>query len=292
MFYRAFGLTIQTDVKLPLPAAADDHTADVLIEEGIRSIDTPGAWIQCGATAWAKPRLLRLEIPGQATLHIEAGSLVRYQIHKASSDGGFMSPPVFTTAIGALLQQRGIALLHAAAVRNADDTLLLAGSAGSGKSTLAAALTLQGFSHLSDDLAAVNDLGQIIPSELPCALWQNATKSLGIPKDELIPLRPPIQKYWWNPRVITVQPTRPNRVFILSRTHTPSPQVTPIVGNERIIALYENVPRRRILHAFASPANTFRAVTSIAAASHFQRLALPIQTNSVRNALDLLLQSS
>lgn len=64
-----------------------------------------------------------------------------------------------------LLQQRGLIVLHAAAVRLGHRAVALLGSSGSGKSTLAAALLARGHRLMAEDILAVEPGTQIVLGE-------------------------------------------------------------------------------------------------------------------------------
>ena len=65
--------------------------------------------------------------------------------------GLFLTGPVFA----ALLQQRGVALLHAGAIETGAGAVLFAGDQGSGKSSLLAALVERGYAMLADGVTGV-----------------------------------------------------------------------------------------------------------------------------------------
>lgn len=86
--------------------------------------------------------------------------------------------------MAALLYQRGMLAIHAAAVTNDQGVLLLAGDSGSGKSTLLTALLLRDWRMLADDLTIVglNEQGQpvVYPTYSGIPLWPDTLTQLGI----------------------------------------------------------------------------------------------------------------
>jgi hypothetical protein len=85
-------------------------------------------------------------------------------------------------ALGALLQQRGLLVLHASAVAMADGAVAFLGEKGWGKSTIAAAFYSRGYGIAADDIAAI-DAGTGCPmleAGFPqLKLWPDTAVSLG-----------------------------------------------------------------------------------------------------------------
>jgi len=146
-----------------------------------------------GATAqgvlWqAAPERFLLHVPDVARYLVEAGC--RMTIEPAAK----VKEEVVTrfarmSPLAALLYQRGILALHAAAVADGQGAVLLAGDSGAGKSALLAALLQRGWSLLSDDLAVV-DLDEeeraiVRPTFPEVALWPDALGKLATDLDLL-----------------------------------------------------------------------------------------------------------
>ncbi len=83
--------------------------------------------------------------------------------------------------LGFLLRLRGVACLHASAVAVGDRAIALVGPAGAGKSSTAAAFARLGYPVLTDDVAALLDLGdgfKVQPAYPRVRLWPAAVESL------------------------------------------------------------------------------------------------------------------
>jgi hypothetical protein len=92
---------------------------------------------------------------------------------------------LFGSAIGALLQMRGLMVLHGSAIAMPDGGVaVFCGHSTAGKSTLAAALATRGHPALADDLTAVcfdADGGAwCLPGLARTKLWRDALESLGL----------------------------------------------------------------------------------------------------------------
>jgi len=139
------------------------------------------------ATAWgglwqASAGRFLLDVPDVARYLVEGGEHVTIEPAAGASPDAVqrfagMSP------LSALLYQRGILALHAAAVSNVRGAILLAGDSGAGKSALLATLLQRGWSLISDDLAVVDvdDEGCafVRPTFPEIALWPDSLEKLG-----------------------------------------------------------------------------------------------------------------
>lgn len=83
--------------------------------------------------------------------------------------------------LGAVLGLRGVTCLHASAVAIDGRAIALVGPAGSGKSSMAAAFAQLGYPVLTDDVAALQDLGdcfRVQPAYPRVRLWSESVASL------------------------------------------------------------------------------------------------------------------
>jgi hypothetical protein len=83
--------------------------------------------------------------------------------------------------LGFVLRLRGVTCLHASAVAIGNRAIALVGPAGAGKSSIAAAFARLGYPVLTDDVAALQDLGdylRIQPAYPRVRLWSESVASL------------------------------------------------------------------------------------------------------------------
>lgn len=99
------------------------------------------------------------------------------------------------SAVGALLIQRGILVLHGSSMEKDGQAIVCLGHSGAGKSTLAYALLQQGWRLLADDLVAVNPDGLVLPGIPRIKLWHDAAKAFGLDPAALSPIRQGMHKY-------------------------------------------------------------------------------------------------
>ena len=155
-FYRAFGLSISSELVLPELAASFDTkqtSQDVglsitLIDEGSESwrplvSDVPH--VKSGAD-WAE-----LDFPGAGRFRVDAGAR-RIECHASPGAGALVRLPLLGPVMATYLHLQGKLVLHASAVEVDQGSIAFLGDKGAGKSTTAAAFIRHGFHLVTDDL--------------------------------------------------------------------------------------------------------------------------------------------
>lgn len=180
--YRAHGLSVSSEVELPLPPAdrpADDP--DVALRVGApRSVpqeDAPGTLLatlrdDSGTALYTLARQADrtvLRYPGLCEF-VADPELRRIEAHvHRGTDPGVVPVLAAASLLAVCLKVRGALLLHASAVQVGDRAVAFVGAAGMGKSTLAALFVTHGHRLVSDDLLRV-DLG-------PATVYSGSTEN-------------------------------------------------------------------------------------------------------------------
>ena len=207
MTYACYGLTIVSDLALPelLGAGADVDArdpadvagvadADIRIRLGEVSSDGLPDGEQLGPFLWVTPDRLWLRVPEVARYLVSGGDSI---VIAPEGDADEDSLRVFLlgSALGALLFQRGLLVLHGNAIRIDDACMVCVGPSGSGKSTLAAGLMQRGHEILADDVVPVDDECRVLPGFPRLKLWEDAAGRLDIETAGLRRIRPHLEKY-------------------------------------------------------------------------------------------------
>ena len=187
--YRAFGLDIQSDFPIPQFTPSESSGGDVYVrfgKEPWRSV----APADDGPCIFASDTESEFAWDGVACFRVSNGREIEVVPHP-EVDPALIRLPLVGVVFGALLQQRGLVVLHASSVLINGGAIAIAGPKGHGKSTLAAALYRLGHQVLGDDVAAVDLAGS--PSMYPAFpslnLWPHAAKSVGNDPERLHALR-------------------------------------------------------------------------------------------------------
>lgn len=189
--YRAFGLTIGSDVQLDelVPQTDDNAPIDLRIVrshfgETIPPLGNPGHYNFNGREG------VEMMWPGAASVRIKSPSLVEIQPFDDVPER-YLAFPLLGPVMGWVLHMRGLFVLHASAVHRDDRSVAFLGDKTAGKSTTASAFLQHGWELQTDDLLAIDvpDTGQpqIQPAFAQIKL-NTSSPALEIPAAKALPL--------------------------------------------------------------------------------------------------------
>lgn len=218
-FYRAYGLTLESDFPLPaLEVWAGGGTPDVRIVEASSSMFVPpsasGEW-EFALTA----ETAVVPIPEVGVFAIHSGREMRAYLKPAASR---LRAAQYATGnmMGMLLYQRGLLVLHASSVRCGDAAIALLGHCGAGKSSMAAALYAAGMPLAADDNSVVRFEGGraiLLPGAPSLKVFRAAAAVLGLPEEELHFIDDPKDKSGYRAtRGFTADPAPLAAIYVLS----------------------------------------------------------------------------
>jgi hypothetical protein len=133
---------------------------------------------------------------------------------------------VLGPALGLLLHQRGLLVLHASVVARSGAAVAFLGKNGWGKSTIAATLHARGYDLVADDLAAlaIDPQGATVFAGFPqVKLWPEAAALLGETPERLPLLHPGFDKRGWRPtRGFSTEARRLTGVYVVAPGSAPA----------------------------------------------------------------------
>lgn len=238
-FYKAYGLTISSEIDLPeLSVAEKTPDIDLYISRGNiilpRMRKTPIH--RRGIQAYQG-----IDNEGNLILHwdqvasfkaIEAKQLV---VSPLTQDANLLSLFTISEALGMILFQKGYFLLHASAVKVGNKAWCFMGVPGAGKSTTAAAFVKAGCALLSDDLTAIkfDETGKafIIPGYPQLKIWDNSVNGLAYDRASLQPVSEGVNKFSFRPEGdFNLEPVALGNIFFLHKANNRPEQqaLTPI----------------------------------------------------------------
>jgi hypothetical protein len=200
--HQAFGLTWQSAnleiLELPRVPAAEGapQSEPVQIVQEV-STDWPELPVGPHDTPFLQMARgdLRLTVNDIGCFRITDGDRIAWQREADSVSDQDIRTFLLGSAVGALLIQRGMLVLHGNALEKNGQAIVCMGHSGAGKSTLAYALMQKGWRLLADDLVAITPQGCVLPGIPRIKLWHDATKSFGLDPDTLPPIRQGMHKY-------------------------------------------------------------------------------------------------
>lgn len=190
--YKAFGLTIASEIALPelLQEADQASAADVCIQQE----DLSRAWKERQGSDdcyEVDDGVFMLNIEGTGIYSVREGKRISFS-PAAGAEETAVRLYLLGTCMGALLFQRKLLPLHGSAVVVDGKAYAFVGDSGAGKSTLAAAFLRLGYPLLTDDVIAVTLTGDRVPFVIPAypqqKLWQESIDKLGMRSEHYLPL--------------------------------------------------------------------------------------------------------
>lgn len=273
--YRAYALVFESDVELPefVPddttdgTAADDLAADVRIEicqvpDELDEVEGRGVLFQANRNAFL------LKMPGIAKYLVLGGDTIRVEPDPQAS-AHEVRVFMLGSCIGALLHQRSLLVLHAAAFETDRGAVLLAGNSGAGKSTLLGEMLNRGYPMLVDDVCAVEPRGPgdlaVLSGYPRTRLWADAAARLEVDTQHLGRTRPTLEKFERQvPELFCDGSRRFAALYVLSQHNRPETSISrvPPVGafGEVLRQTYRGV----FMDGLAMRAPHFALATSVA----------------------------
>ena len=200
-YYWAFGLYIFSEIDFPeLYKIQPRKTTDIKVLIGIvpTKVDASKGFLSDQLTI--TPNSFIFKVDGVASYFVENGTTITIEFDKAT-DLNTMRLFCLSNAFAALLHQRNVIPIHAAAFVHDEELVLLMGSSGSGKSTTLAALINKGYIPFSDDICVPylnsSDKAWYAYSSYPMMkYWADTFKKVDIGNaDEEKKIRPTVEKY-------------------------------------------------------------------------------------------------
>jgi hypothetical protein len=194
-FYQTYGVNIHSDFPLT-ELLQGGNGADIYIQKGKlkppplepTSINRQGIEaLYSGTTHEAY-----LQWQGIATLLAKDGTTLIVDPDSDDIEPQLLNLYILSEALGLILYQRGLFLLHASAVKIGQQVVIFAGPPGAGKSTTAAAFARCGYTVLADDMVAMSldsaGKAMVYPGFPQIKIWPSAVKGLGYNPSSLPPL--------------------------------------------------------------------------------------------------------
>ena len=180
------------------------------------------------------------------------------------------------SALGALLFQRGLLLIHGNAIEVNDACVVCVGDSGAGKSTLAAAFLQDGYRLLADDVVPVTADGLATPGFPRIKLWGDTARQLGIDTSGLRRIMPDMDKYnvpLGDRYCNTPLPVK--WVYVLEPSERSDFGLLPYEGMSRFEPLHENTYRVHFLEAMALKPQHLQQVAKLAGNIRMAKIQRP-----------------
>lgn len=267
--YRAFGLTIGSDLVLPeLPSAAVSSRPDIDVRIRRGAVDAVlKDSVEVYEGVHARPGALLIDVE-TGRLLVRGGEEIIVDAAPGASERD-VRLGVLGSAMGAICHQRGLLPLHANAVEIDGQAVAFAGPSGAGKSTLAAYFLQMGRKVLCDDLCVIgfdaDGAPQVWPGICRIKLWDDALAQLGVDAAGLDRVWEGDDKFSLpTPLDIPQAPTPLTRIYALREAPDGAPAtMVRLAGREAFEALSMNLFRPEFAEPLGSSQAQFRNIAAL-----------------------------
>ena len=270
--YTAYGLCIHSF--LPLSELPATEAAPDVIVRLARVERVPANGVASGSGWWATAQEVCLHYEQLGAVLVRDGREILVDPIPGLEEPAIQSW-ILGAAIGVLLHQRGLLVLHASAVDMGGTAVVFLGNAGWGKSTTAAALHARGRGVIADDVVALALQNEGDPIVLPAfprlKLWPQVVASLGQDPEDLARVCPGEDK-----RVYRVAegfsqvPVPLGRIYVLGGGTCA--QIEPLGFKEAFIQLVRHSYAVHLLNATGTVSRHFRQCAALAGCVPASRL--------------------
>lgn len=290
-----YGLRVASDLPLPELGPAreggKDDAADIVIREG--EVAPHGTYDPSDLRHYidGHPDFLWLNIPNILRMEIRGGNSIIYHRHPDIEDDE-VRLFLLGSGLGAILMQRGFAVIHGNAVVPQGQTgaIICIGDSGAGKSTTAVAMMQRGLNILADDVCPLGEDGLVLSGMARAKLWEATAHQLGIDTSKLSRIRSVDAKY--NLPLGDAHCTRPQPVrgfYWLVPDDVDHVSIEPVLGTERFAVLRNNVYRPEYLNPLGLEIEAMRRLVKIAAGAPLFRVLRPKSGFDIDGLLDAIL---
>jgi hypothetical protein len=195
---------------------------------------------------------------------------------------------LFSTALGILLHQRLVPVLHGSSIVTPQGAVVFAGPSAAGKSTLAAGLLRRRYSVLTDEIAAIsmNPIA-VLPGSPALMVWKDALQRLGLDTSKLTPVRRELQKFFL-PLGSSYEshPVPLHRIYVLEASNRGDCSAVALRGLDKFKALAANLYRPRLAGEMGLGGAIYRKIAELAAQTEVVQLTRPIHPYRLDELMD------
>jgi hypothetical protein len=289
--YFAFGLNIESEIKLPPLISNKGPSADLIIRLGsvpneLEQAEEKGAYYEIG------DKCFLLKIDQVARYLVSGGDEIIVEPHPTVAEKD-VRLYLLGSAMGALLHQRGVWPIHGSAIASKQGAALFVGASGSGKSTLAGAFHQRGFQVLSDDVCAITSgsdgIIQVWPALPRLKLWSDSVVKLGGEPTQLTKSQTETDKYDVLLQRFSRNPLPIKAVYALyTLDDIKTVDLMPLKGFDKIQELTTNTYRLHILTGMRLTAQHFQQAQALAHQAKVVRVTRPRQPFLIEDLADII----
>jgi hypothetical protein len=279
--YTAYQLNIQSDFPIPeFPKRAQAGEPDVIIHKSQvpAALENPtGKGVLYQATA----NQFLLTMHNVASYLVQNGNEIMIEPAPDSLDSD-VRVFMLGSCIGALLHQRGLLVIHAAAIHTDKGAVLFTGRSGSGKSTLLGEFMRRGYKMMVDDVCGVvlDETGKptVLPGYPRTRLWSDSASILEHDITKMEQTRPAMDKYERQaPEQYWDQPAHLHRIYLLTSANQEEVELNPITPLRTFSIVLHNTYRQQFLDGLEMRPSHFTLTSAVAQHCSVRHIIRPRQ---------------
>ncbi len=288
--YKAYGLNIESEIKIPELNPGNDVTPDVKISIGsvpksLSNIKSKGVLFQ------AAPDELIFFRKNVANYYIKNGKEIVVEPYDGV-DLNEVRLLLLSSSIGALLHQRGYLVLHGGSMLCNNVCIAFLGKSGTGKSTLVAALTKRGYPVVTDDICPVcfnnnNSRPFVQPESRFIKIWEDTIEKIGEHKSNLFSFKKNINKF----HLLSAHNSQPaplQHIYILTKSNTRKIELNPLLSYDKISTLINYTYRKGFLSGLNKKSGHFKLCAKVAENVLITEVVRPRYPFSLNELVDTL----
>jgi Serine kinase of the HPr protein, regulates carbohydrate metabolism len=291
--YKAFGLSIHSEIEVEEFIPYESESADLVINAGAIPEDFTGK-----GTSTPNRRIninrYYLHIPQVSEYYAENGNhIIVNPYHHVNPEE--IKLYLLGSCMGAILFQRRTLPIHGSSIKIDDSSIILTGISGAGKSTITGALLKRGFKILTDDVAAINDQDHnisVVPS-YPCQkLWADALDRNGLytEKKDLKRISNDLKKYSVkNISFFFNEPVALKYMFEIVPSETAELTISELKSIEKLEAVMKNTYRIRMPYLMGLSEWHFIKCTKFAERVKIFRIIRPVNEHLENQIAEIIL---
>jgi len=296
ILYKAFGLNIKSDIKLPELSFLNEQNESIDVNIQIKDLSEEWkAFVLDDETYKVKENMVLFKIQDTGIFYIKGGREI-YISPVVGADEDKIRLFLLGTCMGAILIQRKIIPLHGSAIEINGKAYAIIGDSGAGKSTLASAFINQGYKLLSDDVIPISfqldETPIVTPSYPQQKLWEQSLKEFGM---DQVNYRPIIERE--NKFAIPVASSFYREsiplagIFELSKTEKKEIVLRKIEGIERLQTLFTHTYRNFLIELLDLMEWHFAKSSKIIKQIGIYKLQRPVSSFTANHLVSLILET-
>lgn len=271
--YLGFGLHIFSEIEFPelFVSISDTDIADLTIKIGDVPASRDGKTLKDNDVPYIiNEEELIFSVKDIATYYAAYGREIIIDLHPNNQEMRSVRLFLLATAIVAILLQRGLLPLHASAIIEDGELVLICGRSGAGKSTTLTGLRKQGYKIFSDDITVLQKYPDTnivtgAASYPMIKLWEDSLLTLDHQyQDMSFPVRPGINKYgifFHNEFNNNQYPVK--KILLLDIGENHEVQSKALTGTQAFEAISNQIYRPVLLYSQSLRALSFQVISQL-----------------------------